>query len=127
MNVRDILDAVLRVYQADPAYRTRPDVLAELHRISVRLNQPIRIALAGTLKSGKSTLVNALVGECIAPTDATEATRIVTWYRHGAIPKASANLAGGRRGDDPDTGTAEGGRTLALSDRRPAGVAGIGA
>jgi tRNA U38,U39,U40 pseudouridine synthase TruA len=83
MNVRGILDATLRVYQADPAYRLRPEVLGELHRIGARLNEPIRIALAGTLKSGKSTLVNALVGECIAPTDATEATRIVTWIRHG--------------------------------------------
>ena len=55
----------------------------ELDRIAARLNQPIRIALAGTLKAGKSTLVNALVGETIAPTDATEATRIVTWFRHG--------------------------------------------
>jgi tRNA U34 5-carboxymethylaminomethyl modifying GTPase MnmE/TrmE len=61
----------------------RPDVHNELDRIGRRLNQPIRIALAGTLKAGKSTLVNALVGEDIAPTDATEATRIVTWFRHG--------------------------------------------
>ena len=36
-------------------------------------------------------LVNALVGEAIAPTDATEATRIVTWFRHGPIPKVTAN------------------------------------
>ncbi len=99
--VRGILDATLRLYQSDPLYRQRPEVINQLHRIAGRLNEPMRIALAGTLKSGKSTLVNALVGECIAPTDATEATRIVTWFRHGPTPRAIANHVGGRRGNVP--------------------------
>ena len=55
----------------------------------------------GTLKAGKSTLVNALVGEDIAPTDATEATRIVTWFRNGPTPKVTANHRGGRRSNVP--------------------------
>ncbi|HME47784.1 dynamin-like GTPase family protein [Mycobacterium sp.] len=95
--VRAILGGTIRAYHNDPAYRNRPDVHNELERIGQRLNQPIRIALAGTLKAGKSTLVNALVGEDIAPTDATEATRIVTWFRHGPTPKVTANDRGGRR------------------------------
>ncbi len=99
--VRAILGGTRRAYQGEPAYRERPDVFNELDRIAGRLNQPIRIALAGTLKAGKSTLVNALVGENIAPTDATEATRIVTWFRHGPIPKVTANHLGGRRSNVP--------------------------
>src|SRR3954470_9976232 len=99
--VRAILGGTVGAYRADPAYRQRPDVHNELDRIGRRLNQPIRIALAGTLKAGKSTLVNALVGEDIAPTDATEATRIVTWFRHGPIPKVTANHRGGRRSNVP--------------------------
>ncbi|KDF00311.1 Isoniazid-inducible protein iniC [Mycolicibacterium aromaticivorans JS19b1 = JCM 16368] len=99
--VRAILGGTRRAYQGEPAYRERPDVFNELDRIAGRLNQPIRIALAGTLKAGKSTLVNALVGENIAPTDATEATRIVTWFRHGPIPKVTANHVGGRRSNVP--------------------------
>ncbi|KUI07115.1 Isoniazid-inducible protein iniC [Mycolicibacterium acapulense] len=107
--VRAILGGTIQAYQADPAYAYRPDVHNELERIGGRLNQPIRIALAGTLKAGKSTLVNALVGEDIAPTDATEATRIVTWFRHGPTPKVTANHRGGRRsnvpiGRDPNEG-----------------------
>ncbi|OBG17669.1 Isoniazid-inducible protein iniC [Mycolicibacterium celeriflavum] len=107
--VRAILAGTMQAYRADPAYRQRPDVHNELERIGGRLNQPIRIALAGTLKAGKSTLVNALVGEDIAPTDATEATRIVTWFRHGPTPKVTANHRGGRRsnvpiGRDPNEG-----------------------
>ena len=107
--VRAILGGTIQAYRADPAYRERPDVHNELDWIGRRLNQPIRIALAGTLKAGKSTLVNALVGEDIAPTDATEATRIVTWFRNGPTPKVTANHRGGRRSNvpiarDPATG-----------------------
>lgn len=99
--VRAILGGTVQAYRSDPAYRERPDVHNELDWIGRRLNQPIRIALAGTLKAGKSTLVNALVGEDIAPTDATEATRIVTWFRNGATPKVTANHRGGRRSNVP--------------------------
>lgn len=106
--VRAILGGTVQTYRADPVYRNRPDVHRELDLIGRRLNEPIRIALAGTLKAGKSTLVNALVGEEIAPTDATEATRIVTWFRHGPTPKVTANHPGGRRTNvaiarDPDS------------------------
>ena len=110
--VRAILDATARVYQSDPAYRQRPDAAYQLQHIGARLNAPLRIALAGSLKSGKSTLVNALVGECIAPTDATEATRIVTWFRHGVVPKATANHVGGRRTNVPIIRSATGGGAL---------------
>src|SRR4029077_618450 len=107
--VRAILGGTIQAYRNDPAYRHRPDVHNELERIGHRLNQPIRIALAGTLKSGKSTLVNALVGEDIAPTDATEATRIVTWFRNGPPPKVTANPRGGRRSNVPITRATAGG------------------
>ena len=99
--VRAILGGTIQAYRNDPAYRERADVHHELDWIGRRLNQPIRVALAGTLKAGKSTLVNALVGEDIAPTDATEATRIVTWFRSGATPKVTANHRGGRRSNVP--------------------------
>lgn len=112
--VRAILDGTRRAYEADPAYRQRPQVAAELRRIAARLDEPIRIALAGSLKSGKSTLVNALVGEVIAPTDATEATRLVTWFRHGPSPKVTANHADGRRTNVPVLRSAEPGGGLSF-------------
>lgn len=100
-HVRAILGGTIAAYWADPVYRQRPDVHGELERIERRLNEPMRIALAGTLKAGKSTLVNALVGEDIAPTDATEATRIVTRFRHGPSPKVTANHRDGGRSNVP--------------------------
>jgi len=51
-----------------------------------RLREPLRVAIAGMVKAGKSTLLNAIIGEEIAPTDTGECTRIVTWYRHGDTP-----------------------------------------
>jgi predicted GTPase len=57
-----------------------------------RLDEPLRVALAGRVKAGKSTLLNALVGERLAATDAGECTRIVTWYRHGLGYRVTADL-----------------------------------
>lgn len=54
-----------------------------LERAVRRLDEPLRVAIAGKVKAGKSTLLNALVGEELAPTDEGECTRIVTWYRDG--------------------------------------------
>lgn len=122
-HVRAILGGATRAYREEPYYRDHPDALVELDRIAARLSQPIRIALAGTLKAGKSTLVNALVGETIAPTDATEATRIVTWFRHGATPRVTANHVGGQRSNVPiERGDRSTGLTFAFDGLDPAGV-----
>ena len=60
-----------------------PGTTSPLRARAARLDEPLRVAIAGRVKSGKSTLLNALVGERLAPTDAGECTRIVTWYRDG--------------------------------------------
>lgn len=60
-----------------------PDVAATATDLLDRLYGPLRLAIAGRVKAGKSTLLNALVGERMAPTDAGECTRIVTWYLDG--------------------------------------------
>ena len=57
-----------------------------------RLDEPLRVAIAGRTKAGKSTLLNALVGERLAATDASECTRIVTWYRHALGYRVAAEL-----------------------------------
>ncbi len=57
--------------------------LDAVHHAQERLDGPLRVAIAGKVKAGKSTLLNALVGEPLAPTDTGECTKIVTWYRDG--------------------------------------------
>ncbi|GAB0102479.1 dynamin-like GTPase family protein [Nocardia sp. JMUB6875] len=87
------------VAAARRALGERPRVRGELEECARRLDEPLRVALAGQLKAGKSTLLNALVGQDIAPTDATECTRLVTWYRNGTAPRVTAYSADGARAD----------------------------
>lgn len=54
-----------------------------VRRVRDRLGERTpRVAVGGRLKAGKSTLVNALLGQRLAPTDATECTRTVAWFRY---------------------------------------------
>jgi hypothetical protein len=62
-----------------------------------RLDQPLRLAIAGRVKAGKSTLLNALVGEELAPTDAGECTKLVTWYIGSHTTEVTAVRKDGRR------------------------------
>jgi hypothetical protein len=73
---RAVLARAIEVYRGTPHE-------ARLVATMARLDEPLRVAIAGRVKSGKSTLLNALVGERLAPTDAGECTRIVTWYEDG--------------------------------------------
>lgn len=68
---------------------------ARIKDIAERLDGPLRVAIAGRVKAGKSTLLNALVGERLAPTDAGECTRIVTRYRYGDQYGVTAQLRSG--------------------------------
>jgi len=79
------LGAVLR--QAIEVYRDEPKTARHLRGHLDRLDEPLRVAIAGKVKAGKSTLLNALIGERIAPTDAGECTRVLTWYRDGRGPR----------------------------------------
>jgi hypothetical protein len=85
---RGVLNKAIEVYRG-----TGHD--ARLKVVQDRLDEPLRVAIAGRVKSGKSTLLNALVGERLAPTDAGECTRIVTWYRDGHTYQVVATPKGG--------------------------------
>jgi GTP-binding protein EngB required for normal cell division len=66
-------------------------------QVAARLREPLRVAVAGRVSAGKSTLVNALLGVAVAPTSAGECTRVVTWYRFGDHDQAVALLRDGSR------------------------------
>jgi hypothetical protein len=51
--------------------------------------------VAGGVSSGKSTLVNALLGQQIAAVDAGECTRLVTWFRYDHRERIDVRLRDG--------------------------------
>src|SRR6266536_5321993 len=66
-----------------------------------RLSAPLQVAVAGRIKSGKSTLVNALIGRRVAPTDVGECTRVVTQFRYGTSDRVDVVRRNGTRASLP--------------------------
>ncbi|WP_214406935.1 dynamin family protein [Pseudonocardia lacus] len=58
-------------------------------RCLARLRSPVRLALVGRVSTGKSTLLNALLGSKVAPTNGRECTTIVSVFSHGPYTTAT--------------------------------------
>ena len=84
----DLTPRIVALAQEAAARAVTDEAAREVRDVAGRVNGPIRLAIAGKVKAGKSTLLNAIIGEELAPTDAGECTRIVTWYRHSDRPFA---------------------------------------
>lgn len=76
----------------DPGGPARDTIAGVRARLGEEL---LRVAVGGRLNVGKSTLVNALLGESLAATDATECTRLVTWYKYGPVNLVRLRFADG--------------------------------
>jgi len=76
-----------------PALENFNRVLRECQR---RLHQPMRVAIVGSIKAGKSTLMNALLGEALVATGAVEATFNVNWLRYGERPSLQVHFKDNR-------------------------------
>lgn len=100
--LRDQLTAAL----AEIARIDRP-LARSTAQIRDTLWAPPRVVVVGRVKAGKSTLVNALIGDLVADTAATECTKVVAVYQDGAPARAEAVKIGGAR------------HTVRLIDGRP--------
>lgn len=119
-----LADVTALVDDAREAYAGDGVASAALDGYDRRLREPLRLAVAGMVKAGKSTVLNALIGEKIAPTDAGECTRTVTWYRYGRSATITAHLRGGAEVRLPVT-RSEGALVVDLGSRTAEDVAWI--
>jgi Dynamin family len=88
--VRDLCDRIGPLLGPGPA----ADGIAAVRH---RLGEPtMRIAVGGRLKAGKSTLVNALLGQRLAATDILECTLLVAWFRYGYQNRIEVRRRDGR-------------------------------
>ncbi|HEV2779050.1 MAG TPA: dynamin family protein [Actinophytocola sp.] len=82
-------------------HRLQPQVSARtaagFREVLRRLSAPLQVAVAGRIKSGKSTLVNALIGRRVAPTDVGECTRLVTRFQYGTVDRVEVVFTDGRK------------------------------
>ena len=92
-----IVEQVRALLRMARTFYTDPLELHRLDELEDRLDEPLRVAIAGKIKAGKSTLLNGLVGEELAPTDASECTRIVTWYVDGTTYRATLHMRDGEQ------------------------------
>ncbi|HEV7652160.1 MAG TPA: dynamin family protein [Actinophytocola sp.] len=81
--------------------RLQPQVSARtaagFREVLRRLSAPLQVAVAGRIKSGKSTLVNALIGRRVAPTDVGECTRLVTRFQYGTVDRVELVFTDGKK------------------------------
>jgi hypothetical protein len=103
--------------EAAHVYRSLPPASALLRRTIDRLADPLRLAVAGPARGGKSTMVNALIGEDLAP---VEPPLVSVAYRDGTQPRAWSEDGRGTPYEIPMVRGAQG---LRLSpDTRHAGL-----
>ena len=86
---------------AEAGPRLAGSTQAAVADVQRRLGEPLRVAIAGRLKSGKSTLVNSLIGRRVAQTEVGECTRLVTQFRYGTSDRVDVVRRDGSRASLP--------------------------
>jgi hypothetical protein len=80
--------------------RDRLGLENEARKLDVRAEQiranRFRVFVVGEFKRGKSTLLNAMLGDDVLPRKVTECTAVVTVINYGEAPQAQINFADGR-------------------------------
>ena len=89
----DELPSRLKSFLLDAAEELRrahlPAALPEaMERLSAQVDQPCVVAVVGRMKSGKSTFINALLGQDLAKVGVTETTATINYFRHGPTDAA---------------------------------------
>ena len=79
--------------------------------LRAQLANPLTVALVGRVSAGKSTLLNALVGDRVAPTDRAECTKVAALYTEGSPQRVEVVGLDGTVTEIPGTMRGDLGRT----------------
>jgi len=91
-NIRNIINEVAKISASAGA----PDLTWPLAGLLEKGDKAIDIAVVGQFKSGKSSLVNSLIGLDILPVGVVPVTAIVTRIRYGILPKLIIQFTDGK-------------------------------
>lgn len=83
MQVYKLIDDTARLCQDCPGSEPLQKILEEMRD---RLSAPLRVAVAGIMKAGKSTFMNALIGDNVVYTGNLETTYTVCWFKYAKEP-----------------------------------------
>lgn len=102
MNAQDYIVQLIREIEQSPLYGDAdfPALTAihhDAHVLLRKLAQPLRAALIGEVKAGKSTLLNAFAGGSVAPTNTTETTACIMKVDYGEHEEAILHYTNGAR------------------------------
>ncbi|MFI3206651.1 MAG: dynamin family protein [Clostridia bacterium] len=92
-SINEILFSVERLcYTDDKKENANPilNIKNEINQMKERLDEPLRVAVVGIMKAGKSTLMNAIMGENVVCTGTLETTYTVSWFKYA--PTASIQI-----------------------------------
>lgn len=91
-NVYELLENARQLCQDYPEADGLQRLLTGL---SERLDQPLRVAIAGDIKAGKSTFLNALMGCELVHTGTDETTYTVCWFHYADTPSITVRFRNG--------------------------------
>lgn len=60
----------------------RGEFMSEINRMIYDIDRPCELAIIGTVKAGKSSFINTLLGEDLAVVNATEATATINYFKY---------------------------------------------
>lgn len=88
VDTRTLTSQLLALCDTAAARFPEGDERATIIAVRAKLSAPLQVTVGGGVSSGKSTLVNALLGQRVAAVDAGESTRVVTRFCYGTHERA---------------------------------------
>lgn len=110
MQVSDSLSAIAQTLTQAELESEKQSGKLELHRdieditkaSQALRNSVFRLLVLGDMKRGKSTFLNALIGENLLPSDVNPCTAILTILRYGAEKKVTVHFNNGASSENLD-------------------------